>query len=94
MYAERIKQIRQALNLSVAKLAQKINIPPRTITGYERKERTPSIEFAAQCCTILNINANWFLTGKGEMFNRNEINTNPDLRNEVLKILKDEGFMK
>ena len=69
MYKKHIKEIRAKLNLSVAKMAEKINIPARTITGYERGERMPSIEFVAQCCTILNVNANWFLTGEGEMFN-------------------------
>ncbi len=92
MYAEHIKEIRQKLNLSVAKLAEKIEIPARTITGYERSERTPSIEFVAQCCTILNINANWFLTGKGEMFNDNfTCNNQNDL---TLRISKVENVLK
>lgn len=69
MYQERIKTIRSKLNLSVAKMAEKIEIPARTITGYERGERMPSIEFLANLSIILNINANWFLTGKGNIFN-------------------------
>lgn len=97
MYAERIKEIRKKLDLSVAKMAGKINIPARTVTGYERGERTPSIEFVTQCCIILNINANWFLTGEGEMFNQNAQQyaaVKKELRSEVLQILKDEGIIK
>lgn len=95
MYQERIKQFRSELNLSVAKLADKINIPARTITGYERGERTPSIEFVTQCCTILNLNANWFLTGQGSMFNAPQFGVvENELRDEVLKILRDEGVIK
>ena len=97
MYAERIKEIRRALNLSIAKMAEKIQIPARTITGYERSERMPSIEFAAQCCIILNINANWFLTGRGDMFNGNnekECNANLISRiNSIENILKRNGLL-
>lgn len=81
MYQERIKEIRTKLNLSVAKLADKIGIPARTITGYERGERTPSIEFLANLSTIVNVNANWFITGNGEMFNKKE----PSVDNEELE---------
>lgn len=98
MYSNRIKEIRKKLNLSVAKMAEKIKIPTRTITGYERNERTPSVEFVAQCCTILNINANWFLTGKGEMFLSSQNfaseyeNVKNDILKEVQKMFKEKGL--
>lgn len=95
MYANRIKEIRKKLNLSVAKMAEKIKIPSRTITGYERNERTPSVEFVAQCCTILNINANWFLTGKGEMFNAPQYeDVKDEILNEVNQVLVKYGIKK
>jgi len=95
MYQERIKAIRSKLNLSVAKLADKIDIPARTITGYERGERMPSIEFLANLSIILNVNANWFLTGKGEMLNAPEFEqVQNDLAQEVRRILKEEGLIK
>ena len=59
MYKERIKEIRSKLKLSVAKFAEKIKIPARTIVSYENDGRNPSIEFLTQCCTILNVNANF-----------------------------------
>ena len=94
MYAERIKEIRKELNLSAAKMAEKIKIPVRTITGYERAERTPSIEFAAQCCIILNINANWFLTGHGAMFNSEKLDNLDDrITLKVEQILKEKGLI-
>lgn len=95
MYAERIKNIRKELGLSVAKMADKIQIPARTITGYERAERTPSIEFVTQCCTILNLNANWFLTGEGDMFNESAV-PNEQLEKLVAQIvdkkMKERGL--
>ncbi len=99
MYQERIKSIRAKLNLSVAKLANKIKIPARTITGYERGERTPSIEFLANLSTILNINANWFISGKGEMFIQPEKNfaaeyedVKEDILKKVQEMLKEKGL--
>lgn len=35
MYAQKIKEIRKNLGLSVPKLAERINIPARTIVSYE-----------------------------------------------------------
>lgn len=69
MYHQKIKIIRQELGLSVAKLSKKIGIPERTIVSYERNERMPSIEFLAQLCKTFDVNANWFIFDKGEMFN-------------------------
>lgn len=95
MYQERIKEIRTKLNLSVAKLADKIGIPARTITGYERGERTPSIEFLANLSTILNVNANWFITGNGEMFNKKEPSVdNEELEQKVVEVMKKYGVIK
>ena len=95
MYQERIKQIRLKLGLSVAKLAEKISIPARTITGYERGERTPSIEFLSQCCTVLNLNANWFVSGQGNMFNPPQFEQAQDeLAQKVRTILREEGLIK
>lgn len=95
MYQERIKEIRTKLNLSVAKLADKIGIPARTITGYERGERTPSMEFLASLSTVLNVNANWFVTGEGEIFNPPKFEqVQNELALEVRKILREEGLIK
>ena len=67
MYNERLKQFRKSIGLSVPKLAERINIPARTIVSYE-SGRDPSIEMLAQLCKVYNVNLNWFVTGEGEMF--------------------------
>ena len=69
MYAENLKKVRMSLGLSVNELADNIKIPARTIGGYERNERAVSLELVAQLSKIYNVNANWFVTGEGEMFN-------------------------
>lgn len=95
MYNEQIKKLRTKLDLSVAKLAKKIDIPERTIAGYERGERVPSLEFLARLSTILNVNANWFLTGKGNMFIAQEYQqARSELADEIRNILREEGLIK
>lgn len=83
MYSEKIKQIRSTLNLSIAKLADKINVPARTITSYERGERTPSLEFLTQMCINLDLNPAFFLLDKGPMFNEICENTHIFKKNET-----------
>ena len=95
MYNEQIKKIRTELDLSIAKLAKKIDIPERTIAGYERGERMPSLEFLARLSTTLGVNANWFLTGKGNMFVAQEYQqVRAELADGVRSILREEGLIK
>ena len=68
MYAENLKKLRNELGLTVDKLSEKLGIPARTLGGWERKERTCSIELVTHLCTKLNVNGNWFVTGEGNMF--------------------------
>lgn len=67
MYTKRIKELRDVLGLSVPKLAERINIKARTIVSYETG-RVPSLEFAAQLFNVYKVNLNWFVSGKGDMF--------------------------
>lgn len=94
-YSERFKQFRKTIGLSVPKLAERIDIPARTIVSYE-SGRSPSIELLAQICKIYNVNANWFVTGNGEMFNTKTTTTQKDdllIRVEnIEKILSNAGM--
>lgn len=58
MYAKLIKKIRSILGVSVAKMASAIDMPARTITSYERGERTPSIDFLAKLCINYGLDIN------------------------------------
>ncbi len=95
MYSENLKKLRKELKLSVSKLGELLDMPQRTLSAYERKERTPSIDLVTRLCTKLNINANWFVTGKGEMFASCDEKTElSDLTSKVKEILKNEGLIK
>ena len=89
MYSKRIKELRTALDLSRLKLSKKIDIPERTIASYE-DGRIPSLEFLAQLCEVLNVNPAWFLFGKGNMFNcENVLSHDTEFTQKVEKIVQD-----
>ena len=97
MYVKRIKELRESLGLSVPKLAERINIKARTIVSYEAG-RIPSLEFAAQLYKVYNVNLNWFVSGKGEMFNGQDKTDHTGIDEAQFKKLfkqcmKEEGFI-
>ncbi len=65
---KRIKEIKTTLNLTSAELAEKLQIPVRTIGSYERDEAQPGPKFLNALIETYKININWLLTGKGNMF--------------------------
>lgn len=93
IYAKNLKLIREKLGLSVAKFANKLEMPAPTLTGYERGERTPSAKLFIQLYQILNVNLNWFITGKGEMFN-NTATSEDIITKKVEQILQNKGLIK
>ena len=91
MYVKRIKEIREALGLSVPKLAERINIKSRTIVSYEAG-RVPSLEFLAQLHKVYNVNLNWFVSGQGEMFIGQHKETSGGITEEQAKALFDKWY--
>ena len=65
---ERFIAIRKQLNLNQKEFAQKTGCHRNRVSDIERGIReTPKQTFFA-LCTELNIDLNWFVTGKGAMF--------------------------
>lgn len=95
MYIENLKKIRQHYKLSVAKMAEKLDMSAGTLTGYERGVRTPTVPFFILLYEKLNVNLNWLVSGKGEMFNAPTYEQVEDeLTQKVEAILKKNGLMK
>lgn len=67
-FGNRIKEFRKKLNLSQQELAKHLNMQPQALARYEKDKVKPSIELAKKLTDLFNINLNWLLTGKGEMF--------------------------
>lgn len=66
---DRIKLLRNELNLSVTKFAESLNISKSLISLYESGQRNISNRTLLDICRIYNVNEEWLRTGKGEMFN-------------------------
>ncbi|MBR2526042.1 helix-turn-helix transcriptional regulator [bacterium] len=88
-YSENLKKIREELNLSAQKMADKLGVSQGSIAQYESAKREPNFNFMLQLNIILNINLNWFCTGEGEMFNQEEFKKE-DMNTWFRKMLDDE----
>lgn len=65
---ERIKLLRQKLNLTQTEFAQKIGLQANTITTYEMGVRNPRDSNILIICREFNVNEEWLRNGNGEMF--------------------------
>jgi SOS-response transcriptional repressor LexA/DNA-binding XRE family transcriptional regulator len=66
-YMERIKILREALNLNVADFSRQLDVPRSTLVGWE-DGKSVSIGILKSLEEKFNVNIDWFLTGEGEMF--------------------------
>ena len=57
----RMKEIRERRGLSQKEVAAKLEMPVRTYGGYERGERTLSLDVAAQIADVLDVTLDYLL---------------------------------
>ncbi len=94
---ERLKFIRQDKKLTAKKLAEILNIPVRTIGGYERNENPPNEKFLKLLSEKLNVNINWLLTGYGSIYEKlilneileNNYNFTKEEAEQIAKLLEN-----
>jgi transcriptional regulator with XRE-family HTH domain len=65
---ERIKRIRNSLNISQTDFAQKLSISRSAVCKMESGENYPSEQTIKLMCSEFSVNEEWLRTGKGEMF--------------------------
>ncbi len=65
---QRIKQVRQELNLSQAKFAKGISISNGYIAGIELGNRKANDRIIKLICSEYGVNEHWLKTGNGNMF--------------------------
>ena len=63
----RIKELRENHNLSKKDYAFIIKVDNSQYSKIEQGKLTPTIQHIMEICSNFNINADWLLTGKGEM---------------------------
>ena len=86
---QRIKEVRQALNLSQAKFASEISISSGYIASIELGNRNVNNRIVKLICTAFNVNDNWLKNGQGNMFNEQPTQT-IQLATDIFKELKPE----
>lgn len=65
---ERIKELREALNLTQQEFAEKIGITRSAISNIEKGNRNASEQVILLVCKEFNANEDWLRDGTGEMF--------------------------
>lgn len=66
--SERIKIIRNNLNLSQPKFGERIGVSRDVIANIELGRAEPKEMLIRHICSVFNINPLWLSDGKGEMF--------------------------
>lgn len=85
---ERIKKLRQALNLSQDEFGKRLGVTRGAITNIELNKVEPKPLFVDLICREFNASENWIRTGEGEMFG--EKTESEELAAFFGDLLKDE----
>lgn len=86
---QRIKLLRQELNMSQAKFAQGISISNGYIAGIELENRKVNDRIVKLVCSAYGVSEDWLKTGNGEMF-ENILNEKTDKAISLFKELNPE----
>jgi len=65
---DRIKTLRNALNLTQQHFAEKIGVSRSTVANIETGKKVPSDLIINAICSEYSVNKEWLCTGKGKMF--------------------------
>lgn len=93
--SERFKKIRKAKNLTQQDLGSILDVSKQAIANIESGHNKPSIEIISKLIENLNVNANWLIVGKDNMFFAVEDEDNfKEVLEEVNQILIKYGIKK
>jgi SOS-response transcriptional repressor LexA len=84
--SNRLKQAREALGLKQTEIAKNLGVQSNFLSNIERGEKKPTKELIELFSSHYKINANWILTGEGDMTIGNDVNEVSPLIKEM-KIL-------
>lgn len=65
----RLREVMEYKGLNIKAFAELLNVPYRTLQNYLLNERDPSSEVLIKISSVLNVDLNWLMCGKGTMFN-------------------------
>ena len=85
-YGQKLKEIRKFLRFSQEEMAQKLCLAPRAYAAYERNENKPPLSMLDMLHLNFDVNLNWFISERGNMFLPKTHNSiPPSLRDEIKK---------
>ncbi|QRN41295.1 MAG: helix-turn-helix domain-containing protein [Neisseriaceae bacterium] len=64
----RLRYVMENKSLNIKTFAELLNMPYRTLQNYLLDERTPSADILTKIGSVLNVDLNWLMCGKGEIF--------------------------
>ena len=70
MIPERLKLIRKSIRYKQKDIAEQLGITASHLSGVEKGKLNPSKTLLKAYCATFNINEEWLINGKGEMFKR------------------------
>ncbi|AHG74522.1 Transcriptional regulator [Mannheimia sp. USDA-ARS-USMARC-1261] len=76
--SNRLREVMEYKGLNIKAFAELLDVPYRTLQNYLLNERDPSAEVLIKVSDVLNVDLNWLMLGKGDMFrsstNENKLN--------------------
>lgn len=93
MLKERLKQIRLFFKFNQQQMADRLSIDVRKLRSYEYETKNYPVDFLILLVNVLNVNINWLLTGKGEMF-LSTISESDNFRAKVEAILRENKLIR
>lgn len=88
-YGEKLKQIRQKLLLTQEEFAGALEMKSRAYAAYERNENKPPLFMLEMLCNDYDVNLNWLISGKGNMFNSAPENIPSNFKDEIKKTVEE-----
>lgn len=78
---QRLKLIRREKHLTQEGMGKVLGVSKQAVANIEGGYNNPSIDFIGKLIQNFSVNANWFITGEGEMFNAPKYE---DVKDEIL----------
>ena len=91
----RLKKIRQTLNLSQEALGEKLCVSKQYISNLEADRNILNNEKLVLLLFDFDVNLNWLIGGKGEMFNKktSDFQSEDEFEMKVEEVLKRKGII-
>lgn len=93
---ERIKCVRKSLKLTQSEFALKTGISNSFLSYVETGSKNPSFELLFSLSSKFAVKMDWVFTGKGEMFQSDELKTSSEIKDELFRLyskLKDKELV-